>query len=117
VFGRPRAWGRAQGDAFLVVFEDAPAAVAAAADAQRALAAATWPEDADVKVGWDSTGQGIAGGDDYVGVDIDRAARIAAAATAVRSSSPTRRDRCQSARCQRVSCSATLVRTGSGPPA
>ncbi len=69
------------GDSFLLVFQDAVSAVAAAIDAQRALAAATWPAGAEVRVRMGlHTGQGIAGGDGYVGLDIHRAARIAAAA-------------------------------------
>ncbi len=70
-----------QGDAFLVVFRDAPSAVAAAVEAQRALAAEPWPPDAVVRVRMGlHAGEGIPGGDDYVGSDINRAARVAAAA-------------------------------------
>ena len=69
------------GDSFLVVFRDATSAVAAAIEAQRALAAATWPAGAEVHVRMGlHTGQGIAGGDGYVGLDIHRAARITSAA-------------------------------------
>ncbi len=69
------------GDSFLVVFRDAASAVAAAVDAQRALAVATWPAGAEVRVRMGlHTGQGIAGGDGYVGLDIHRAARVASAA-------------------------------------
>ena len=69
------------GDSFFVVFRDASSAVAAAVAAQRALAAATWPGGMPVRVriGLHS-GEGVAGGDDYVGLDVHRAARIAAAA-------------------------------------
>jgi predicted ATPase/class 3 adenylate cyclase len=70
-----------QGDSFLVLFTEAPAAVAAAVVAQRALHAATWPDGAEVRVRIGiHSGLGTLGGDDYVGVDIHRAARIAAAA-------------------------------------
>ena len=70
-----------QGDAFLVVFRDAPSAVAAAVEAQLALAAEPWPTDAVVRVRMGlHAGEGIPGGDDYVGSDINRAARVAAAA-------------------------------------
>jgi predicted ATPase/class 3 adenylate cyclase len=70
-----------QGDAFFVAFVDAPSAVAAAAEAQRSLAAATWPGAVEVRVRMGlHSGQAIAGGDDYVGVDVNRAARIAAVA-------------------------------------
>jgi predicted ATPase/class 3 adenylate cyclase len=70
-----------EGDSFFVVFRDAPSAVSAAVGAQRALAAATWPggEPVRVRMGL-HTGEGVAGGDDYVGLDVHRAARIAAAA-------------------------------------
>jgi predicted ATPase/class 3 adenylate cyclase len=70
---------RTEGDAFFAVFESAPAAVAAAAAAQRALAAHPWPGDAEVRVRMGMhTGEGAVGGDDYVGLDVHRAARIAA---------------------------------------
>ncbi|HEU0236028.1 MAG TPA: adenylate/guanylate cyclase domain-containing protein [Candidatus Limnocylindrales bacterium] len=67
-----------QGDSFAVIFREGPAAVAAAVAAQRALADHAWPPGASVRVRIGlHTGLGIAGGDDYVGVDIHRAARIA----------------------------------------
>ena len=70
-----------QGDSFLVMFTEAPAAVAAAADAQRSLASASWPDGVTVTVRMGiHTGIGMAGGDDYVGIDVHRAARIASAA-------------------------------------
>ncbi|HKZ21391.1 MAG TPA: adenylate/guanylate cyclase domain-containing protein [Acidimicrobiia bacterium] len=70
-----------QGDSFLVIFQDAPSAVAAAVDAQRALDAAKWPHGVKVRVRMGlHSGAGILGGDDYVGVDINVAARIASAA-------------------------------------
>ncbi|MGI8829552.1 MAG: adenylate/guanylate cyclase domain-containing protein [Candidatus Limnocylindria bacterium] len=70
-----------QGDSFLVMFPDAPAAIAAAAEAQRALASASWPDGAVVRVRMGiHTGAGVLGGDDYVGIDVHRAARVAAAA-------------------------------------
>jgi predicted ATPase/class 3 adenylate cyclase len=70
-----------QGDSFLVMFREAPAAVGAAADAQIALAAASWPQEAEVRVRMGiHTGIGMLGGDDYVGIDVNRAARIASAA-------------------------------------
>jgi predicted ATPase/class 3 adenylate cyclase len=70
-----------EGDSFLVIFRDAPSALAAAVDAQRALAETPWPAGREIRVriGLHS-GEGIRGGDDYVGIDIDRAARIAGAA-------------------------------------
>jgi len=70
-----------QGDAFLVVFRDAPSAITAAVAAQHSLAAATWPAGVRVRVRMGlHSGAGIPGGDDYIGVDINRAARIASAA-------------------------------------
>ena len=78
-FGRHGATERGtQGDSFLVMFPEAPAAVAAAADAQRALAGTEWPAAAGVRVRMGlHTGIARLGGDDYVGVDVNRAARIA----------------------------------------
>ena len=70
-----------QGDSFLVMFREAPAAIAAAGDAQRALAAVEWPAGREIRVRMGiHTGVGILGGDDYVGLDVNRAARIASAA-------------------------------------
>ena len=71
-----------EGDAFFVVFPSAPAAVVAAAAAQRALAAEPWPSEAAsvrVRIGLHS-GEGLLGGDNYIGIDVHRAARISAAA-------------------------------------
>ncbi len=69
------------GDGFFLVFPDAPAALAAAVEAQRALSAATWPEGADLRVrmgvhhGPVTTYDGS-----YLGYEVHRAARIGAAA-------------------------------------
>ena len=69
-----------EGDSFFVAFTAAPQAVAAAVEAQRALESHPWPEDGRVRVRMGlHTGEGRLGGDDYVGVDVHRAARIAAA--------------------------------------
>ncbi len=71
-----------EGDAFFVVFQSAAAAVAAAAAAQRSLAAEPWPAEVGtvrVRMGL-HTGEAVLGGDNYVGLDVHRAARIAAAA-------------------------------------
>ena len=69
-----------QGDLFLVMFPEAPAAIAAAADVQRGLARELWPAGASVAVRIGvHTGIGRLGGDDYVGIDVNRAARVAAA--------------------------------------
>jgi class 3 adenylate cyclase len=70
-----------QGDAFFAVFARARSAVAAAASAQRALAAEQWPDGADVRVRMGiHTGEPSVGGEGYLGVDVVRAARICAAA-------------------------------------
>ncbi len=54
-----------QGDSFLVMFREAPAAVAAAVEIQRALHSAAWPGDATVAVRMGlHTGVGTLGGDD-----------------------------------------------------
>ena len=72
---------KTEGDGFFAVFSSARDAVAAAADAQRALAGHDWPAGRrlTVRIGV-HTGLGTLGGDDYVGIDVHRAARIAAAA-------------------------------------
>jgi predicted ATPase/class 3 adenylate cyclase len=70
-----------QGDSFLVMFREAPAAIEAAIEAQRELRSAAWPADAEVRVRMGvHAGLATRGGDDYVGIDVHRAARIAAAA-------------------------------------
>lgn len=71
---------RTEGDAFFAAFASAADAVAAAADVQRSMASHQWPEDREVRVRIGvHTGVGTLGGGDYVGVDVHRAARIAAA--------------------------------------
>jgi class 3 adenylate cyclase len=70
-----------QGDAFFAVFPRARNAVAAAASAQRALAAEQWPQGAEVRVRMGiHTGEPSVGGEGYLGVDVVRAARICSAA-------------------------------------
>jgi len=76
---------RTQGDSLFVVFHSAPKAVRATAAAQRALATARFPHDAVVRVRMGMhTGIGTPAsadaGADYVGIDVHRAARIAAIA-------------------------------------
>ena len=67
-----------EGDSFFAVFPSAPDAVAAAVEAQRGLADAAWPDGATVRVRMGlHSGEGRLGGDDYVGLDVHRAARIA----------------------------------------
>ncbi len=69
-----------QGDAFFIAFGRAEDAVAAAAAGQRAVAAHTWPAGASVRVRMGlHTGTPMVSGGGYVGLDVHRAARIAAA--------------------------------------
>ncbi|MDQ2915276.1 MAG: AAA family ATPase [Chloroflexota bacterium] len=75
---------RVEGDALFVVFAVAAEAVRATAAAQRALAAAAFPHGATVRVRMGMhTGEGrpatADAGADYVGIDVNRAARVAAA--------------------------------------
>jgi WD40 repeat protein/class 3 adenylate cyclase len=70
-----------QGDAVFVAFQRAGDAVAAAAAAQRTLEAHPWPEGASVRVRIGvHTGEPLVVEDRYVGIDVHRGARIAAAA-------------------------------------
>jgi predicted ATPase/class 3 adenylate cyclase len=69
-----------EGDSFFVAFASPLAAVRAAVAAQRGLAANDWPPGRPVRVRMGlHTGEGVLGGDNYVGLDVNRAARIAAA--------------------------------------
>jgi YVTN family beta-propeller protein len=69
-----------QGDSFFVVFPTAKEAVAAAVDAQRALAAHDWPDGAEVRVRLGlHSGEPIVGGERYVGLGVHQAARVGAA--------------------------------------
>lgn len=70
-----------EGDSFFAVFASTASAILALADAQRALARAQldWPEALRVRVGI-HTGEARLSGRDYVGLEVNRAARIAAAA-------------------------------------
>ena len=71
-----------EGDSFFVVFGSAREAVAAAIEAQRALRAGAWPDGrAPSASGWASTrARPSSPVGACVGLDINRAARIAAAA-------------------------------------
>src|SRR5947208_345010 len=76
---------RIEGDALFVVFATAQDAIEAAAAAQRTLGTSTFPHDAVVRVRMGMhTGEGTPAskeaGADYVGIDVHRAARIAAVA-------------------------------------
>jgi predicted ATPase/class 3 adenylate cyclase len=69
-----------EGDALFAVFPSAADAVRSVVDSQRALAAETWPQAVALRVRMGlHTGEGRLGGDSYVGIDVHRAARIAAA--------------------------------------
>ena len=70
-----------EGDSFFAAFASATGAVAAAADAQRALAAEPWPEGCviGVRIGM-HTGEASISDGNYVGVAVHRAARIGDAA-------------------------------------
>jgi predicted ATPase/class 3 adenylate cyclase len=70
-----------EGDSFFVAFRTAPDAVGAAVAIQQGLAEHTWPPGSPVRVRVGiHTGEGVLSGSDYVGMDVHRAARIAAAA-------------------------------------
>jgi predicted ATPase/class 3 adenylate cyclase len=70
-----------EGDAFFVAFARATDAIAAAVGAQRALVAHAWPEGVEVRVRMGvHTGAAEVRDDDYVGMDVHRAARICSAA-------------------------------------
>ena len=69
-----------EGDSFFVAFAEATAGVGAAAAATRNLGAIEWSEGARVRVRIGvHTGEGRLVDGDYVGLDVHRAARIAAA--------------------------------------
>ena len=69
------------GDSVFAVFARPADAVAAAAAAQRALAAAEWPEGVPLRVRMGlHTGEAQRAGQDFAGLDVHRAARISAAA-------------------------------------
>jgi predicted ATPase len=71
---------RTEGDAFFGAFQEAGAAVLAAADAQRALSIHDWPAEIPVMVRMGlHSGEAHLAGDDYGGFDVNRVARIAAA--------------------------------------
>ena len=76
---------RSEGDSFFVVFTSPAAALTAAAVMQRDLSAAVWPHKTSVRVRMGvHTGEArpssAASGIDYVGFEVSRASRIAAAA-------------------------------------
>lgn len=70
---------RTEGDSFFASFGSAPAAVGAAASAQRLLALEDWHGfEVRVRMGL-HTGEGRLSGDDYHGIDVHQAARVGAA--------------------------------------
>jgi predicted ATPase/class 3 adenylate cyclase len=70
-----------EGDSFFAVFPSPMGAVRAAVAAQRGLVGHEWPPGAAVRVRMGlHTGEGVLGGEDYIGIDVNRAARIADAA-------------------------------------
>jgi predicted ATPase/class 3 adenylate cyclase len=70
-----------EGDAFFVTFARAGDAVAAAEEAQQALASAAWSESVEVQVRMGlHTGEPLLVDANYVGMDVHRAARIMSAA-------------------------------------
>jgi class 3 adenylate cyclase len=69
-----------EGDSFFVVFQSAGAAVSCCVAAQLALSAHAWPEDVAVRVRMGlHSGEPARHEDSYMGMDVHRAARIAAA--------------------------------------
>ena len=72
---------RGEGDSFFVVFASPKDALAGAVAGQRALFAHPWPDGASVRVRMGlHTGEATVTGAEYEGVEVNRAARIAAAA-------------------------------------
>lgn len=70
-----------EGDAFFAAFDRAIDGLKAAAQAQRALSAFAWPDGIALRVRMGlHTGTPLLINDDYVGLDVHRAARIASAA-------------------------------------
>jgi class 3 adenylate cyclase len=69
------------GDSFFVTFGRAADAASAAGEAQRSLAAATWPDGVRVRVRMAiHSGEPLMADSKYVGMDVHRAARIMSAA-------------------------------------
>jgi class 3 adenylate cyclase len=68
---------RTEGDSFFVTFRNPVQAVRAAVAVQRRLASNAWPTGSEVRIRMGlHTGQGVLGGDDYIGIDVNTAARI-----------------------------------------
>ena len=103
-----------EGDSFFVVFASAREAVAAAVDAQRALATEPWPDDAPVRVrmGLHSGEAGIGRAAASSGLDVNRAARIAAAGHGGQIWPRTRPAPSSATRCRPASACASSASTG-----
>jgi predicted ATPase/class 3 adenylate cyclase len=72
---------RTEGDSFFIVFGSALNACAGAAAVQKALSEYTWPDDGRVRVRIGlHTGEATLVGNEYLGLDVHRAARVASAA-------------------------------------
>ena len=70
---------RTEGDSFFATFRTPSRALWAAVAAQRTLAVQEWPHGGSLRVRMGMhTGEGVLGGDDYIGLDVNRAARIGA---------------------------------------
>ncbi len=72
---------RTEGDSFFCVFQSALDACGAAADAQRGFATHKWPEGGAIRVRIGlHTGEAPLVGNEYIGLDVHHAARVAASA-------------------------------------
>jgi class 3 adenylate cyclase len=71
---------RTEGDSFFIVFESALDACAGAAAVQRMLAEHAWPDGGQIRVRIGlHTGEATLVGNEYLGLDVHRAARVASA--------------------------------------
>ena len=71
---------RTEGDSFFIVFESALDACTGAAAVQEMLAQHSWPQDGQVRVRIGlHTGEATLVGNEYLGLDVHRAARVASA--------------------------------------
>ena len=71
---------RTEGDSFFIVFDSALQACAGAAAAQQALHAHQWPDGGEVRIRIGiHTGEATLVGNEYLGLDVHRAARVASA--------------------------------------
>ncbi len=71
---------RTEGDSFFIVFKSALEACAGAAAVQKMMAQHAWPDDGQVRVRIGlHTGEATLVGNEYLGLDVHRAARVASA--------------------------------------